>query len=208
MCNRIWGTLRETSEQARKAGINRETGLCRTGLDEYLAVIFPNTHDWVHNRNVRDARWPDGKRCQCRPDYRSESRMLIVEFDGTDHYRKPDVIHKDEQTTKVYKSLGYKVVRIPYFIQLTNKAVETMFGVKVNQHLFDETVSSLGAGEGSPAYLCADGIERMARDFKKFPEQYKVNMEAMKNVPMEEKYLCRAELLEAAYNKLQAVGVL
>lgn len=32
---RIWGFLRETKENAVKAGVDKDTGLIRTGLDEY-----------------------------------------------------------------------------------------------------------------------------------------------------------------------------
>ncbi|WP_164849068.1 hypothetical protein [Flavobacterium columnare] len=38
-----FGFLRETSEKAKRAGIDPATNLHRTGLDEYLAVIFPKT---------------------------------------------------------------------------------------------------------------------------------------------------------------------
>lgn len=47
-----FGFLRENKEKALKAGIDTETGLCRTGLDEYLNVIFPNINDWVHDKQV------------------------------------------------------------------------------------------------------------------------------------------------------------
>lgn len=33
---RQWGFLRETKEKAAEAGIDKDTGVCRTGLDEYL----------------------------------------------------------------------------------------------------------------------------------------------------------------------------
>lgn len=46
--NKVWGSLRETTELAQKAGIDKDTGLVRTGLDKYLSVIFPDTHDWLH----------------------------------------------------------------------------------------------------------------------------------------------------------------
>ena len=36
----VWGFLRETKEDAAKAGIDKDTGLCRTGLEEYLKVIM------------------------------------------------------------------------------------------------------------------------------------------------------------------------
>lgn len=45
-----WGFLRETTEAAIKAGIDRGTGLHRTGLNEYLKVIFPDIDDWVHDK--------------------------------------------------------------------------------------------------------------------------------------------------------------
>ena len=45
-----WGFLRETTEAAIKAGVDRGTGLHRTGLNEYLKVIFPNVDDWVHDK--------------------------------------------------------------------------------------------------------------------------------------------------------------
>lgn len=40
-----WGYLRETSELALKAGIDKNTGLHRTGLNDYLKVIFPDVDD-------------------------------------------------------------------------------------------------------------------------------------------------------------------
>lgn len=48
--NKVWGFLRETTELAKKAGIDKDTGLVRTGLNEYLSVIVPNTHDWLHDK--------------------------------------------------------------------------------------------------------------------------------------------------------------
>ena len=90
-----WGFLRETSEKAQKAGIDSDTGLHRTGLEEYLKVIFPeiSKEEWIHDKGV------PGSKSQTRPDYRCESLKLIVEFDGLQHYQKPDVICADEIKT-------------------------------------------------------------------------------------------------------------
>ena len=66
-----WGFLRETNDAAKEAGIDAETGLHRTGLEEYLKVIFPNINDWVHNKSN-----PSWKR-KLRPDYRSESLKIV-----------------------------------------------------------------------------------------------------------------------------------
>lgn len=187
-----WGFIRETSELALKAGKDKETGLYRTGLNEYLAVIFSETSDWVHDKVIQ------GSGLRTRPDYRSESLKLIVEFDGMQHYQKPDVIHRDAENTKRYDELGYKVVRIPYFIQLSNSAVEKMFGVNVEEKLFDEKYPSLGIDNG-PGYLCYQGILRMAKEFKEFPSQYKVNIE---NLRKYDDFFTGVGFLEKAYNSL------
>ena len=39
-----WGFVRETVEAAKKAGIDADTGLHRTGLEEYLSVIKRTEH--------------------------------------------------------------------------------------------------------------------------------------------------------------------
>lgn len=197
--NKVWGFLRETTELAQKAGIDKDTGLVRTGLNEYLSVIFPNTHDWLHDKAFGEH---DGLKYKIRPDYRSDSLKLIVEFDGLPHYENPDTIQKDSANQKIYEKHGYKVVRIPYFIQLSNDVVEQLFGVKVKEPLFDDSYPSLGiSGRHSPAYLCPAGIKRMAKEFLRFPKQYEVNVRALKaaNNPA----LSGVEYLEEEISKLK-----
>lgn len=173
-----WGFLRETAALANKAGIDKDTGLHRTGLEVYLKVIFPEIDDWIHDKTLGLV---NNKLYRSRPDYRSEKLKLIIEFDGLQHYTKPDIIEKDLKHTELYQNLGYKVVRIPYFIQLTNKAVKYLFDVDVSEELFNETISSLGIeGQNTPAYLCPAGVKRMANEFKNFPEQYKTNLDFLK----------------------------
>lgn len=46
--------------------------------------------------------------------------------------------------------------------------------------------------------LCIDGIKRMAKEYRKFPEQYKINIQYLKNNDKENKTYWR--LLEAFYN--------
>lgn len=175
-----WGYLREDSAKAKLAGYDKATGYNRTGLDEYLKVIFPEVDDWIHDKTT--GLTLDGKKVLNRPDYRSEKLKMIVEFDGLPHYQKPDIIFKDLVNTKFYEDNGYKVVRIPYFIQLTNEAVKILFGVEVKEKLFDENLPSLSIEECStPAFLCPLGIERMIEDFKRFPKQLSLNVNFLKS---------------------------
>lgn len=143
-------------------------------------------------------------RYRSRPDYRSEKLKLIVEFDGLQHYTKPDIIEKDIKTTELYKNFGYTVVRIPYFIQLSNNAVKTLFDVDASEELFDETIPSLGVnGQNTPAYLCPAGLNRMAEEFMKFPEQYKTNIDFLKK--QNDPYRSGVEFLEKEYNNRSSV---
>ena len=191
-----WGFLRETEALAKRAGIDKDTGLHRTGLENYLKVIFPDVDDWIHDKAIGNV---NGKLYRSRPDYRSEKLKLIIEFDGLQHYTKPDIIQKDLINSALYKKFGYKVVRIPYFIQLTNQAVKTLFDVVVSEELFDETISSLGIeGQNTPAYLCSAGVTRMAEEFKKFPEQYKANIDFLKK--QNDAFRTGVEFLENEYN--------
>ena len=187
-----WGFLRETTEAAIKAGIDRGTGVHRTGLNEYLKVIFPNVDDWVHDKAL--GLTVNNKVCRKRPDYRSEKLKMIVEFDGIQHYTMPDRIKNDVLSTKFYESLGYKVVRIPYFIQLTNKAVKYFFNVDVKEPLFNENIHSMDKNDrNTPAFLCGAGVLRMIEEFKHHPEQYRVNKEFL--ISQNDQFLTGADLI-------------
>lgn len=117
-----------------------------------------------------------------RPDYRSEKLKMIIEFDGLQHYTNPSNILKDLKNTREYEEGGYKVIRIPYFIQLTNEAVLNLFGVDINEPLFPDNIPSMASsGKNTPAFLCPEGIKRMVTELRKFPSQMEVNLLALKN---------------------------
>lgn len=82
---------------------------------------------------------------------------------------------------------------------MSNKAVKPFFDVDVSDELFDETIPSLGvAGYNTPAYLCPAGLKRMALEFRKFPEQYKTNIDFLKF--QNEPFRSGVEFLEKEYN--------
>ena len=194
-----WGFLRETKEAAEKAGLDADTGLHRTGLEEYLAVIFPDVHDWVHDKTIPNL--PEGVKCRKRPDYRSETLKLIVEFDGVQHFETPKQIREDINTRILYESFGYKVVRIPFFIQLTNAAVLEYFNVNVSERLFNPEIPSMGIKGTNPATLCTAGVQRMAEMFLNHADQYLTNLNFLKS--FNDDYMTGASLLEDAYNRIK-----
>ena len=191
-----WGFVRETREMAIKAGKDKDTGIFRTGLEDYLLVIYPEISEeqWIHDKPI------DGSGRRTRPDYRCEQLKLIIEFDGVQHYQQPDIIRKDKDNQLFYEKLGYTVIRIPYFIQLTNEVVSKMFWREVDEELFDPNIGSMGPyGRNSPAYCCYAGLKRMVADFKKYPQQYKVNIKTLKVA--NDDFLTGVELLEKMYNE-------
>lgn len=170
-----WTWIREVNEKNDRKNIDVKTGWRYTPLEKYLAVIFPETTDWVHDKQCTISS------LRCIPDFRSESLKMVIEFDGILHYSNPDQIERDRQKDEAYKTAGYKVVRIPYFIQLTNDAVKQLFGKTVDEPLFDSQMASLFTDlKNTPAYLCHAGVVRMAKEFSRFPDQYKVNVESLK----------------------------
>lgn len=170
-----FGFLRETDIMAQKAGVDTSTGLPRTGLEIYLSYIFPNCNDWIHDRPFGAI--INGKKCLKRPDYRSESLKLIVEFDGLLHYQNPLNIINDVDNAKTYKQFGYKVVRIPYFIQMTKENVKRLFGVNIDSELFPNGICSFSVeNKNTPAFLCIEGVKRMAKEFQMFPDVYEMEI--------------------------------
>jgi very-short-patch-repair endonuclease len=55
--------------------------------------------------------------------------MLILEFDGDNHYKSAEKIKSEESKNQIFHNLGYKIIRIPYFVQLTKQVMENLFGI-------------------------------------------------------------------------------
>ena len=172
MENKKWGYLRETREMVAKAQEKYPDGVY-TGLEDYLEVIYPGK-TWIHDQPFGE----HGNRFyKIRPDYLCEEEKLIVEFDGLQHYTNPVNIRKDEQNQKTYESFGYKVIRIPYFVQLTKEVVLQMFGIDVQQPLFDPELPSMSVKwSNTPAFCCIQDVSRMASELHLYPQQYDVNL--------------------------------
>ena len=184
--------IRETREMAEKAAKqNPESKFI--GLDDYLPFLYPNK-TWIHDK-------PFGKRCgesyRIRPDFLCEDEKMIIEFDGLQHYTNPLNIRKDLVNQSIYESFGFKVIRIPYFINLTSDVVREMFGINIHGCIFDPNLPSMSVKwQNTPAFCCYEGIMRMAEDFKRYPQQYEVNMRQLE--ADNDEGLSGASLLKAA----------
>lgn len=136
--------------------------------EKNLTQIFESCvpeFQFVHNKTVPDSG------IKSRPDYRFETIKLIVEFDGYRHYQNTAVILSDYQKDKIYSAMGYRIFRLPYFIQMTSKIISQLFNqtIPYNQtypHGFIDEQALL------PADFCELGIQRFLSDLNTF-EDYK-----------------------------------
>ena len=94
-------------------------------LGDCLKQLYPN-ETFIHDKVVPNSG------IKLRPDYCCERMKLVVEFDGYHHFQKMDTILSDHVKNKTYTGMGYKVVRIPYFVQLSSETVKHYFNMVVD----------------------------------------------------------------------------
>lgn len=159
---------------------------CITSLEKYLRAIYPETDDWVWNKPIpasvqkRLSKNANFKTRHFRPDAFSESLCLAVEFDGLPHYQSLRAILNDKKKDAFYRSLSsLRVVRIPYWIQLSRTNIKYLLGVDVKDEMctldysfFDSPRKGFGLSI-SPAAMNAHGFERFCREVSKedFPDE-------------------------------------
>lgn len=79
-------------------------------------LLENNISDWESEKHFRDM----DKNKNYFADYCFEDKKLIIELDGTQHYK---TIEKDKVRDEFLSSLGYKIIRIPH-----KKFKERFFG--------------------------------------------------------------------------------
>lgn len=133
-----------------------EKYLTEQSLGDFLNEKIPG--NWIHDKPFLG---------RFKPDYRNENRKLIVEFDGYAHYTQAYKILSDMAKDELYINSGYAVVRIPYFIQLSDSVCLTLFNrnITTNQvypHGFIDKKCIL------PADFCEAGIKKFKQDLDRF----------------------------------------
>lgn len=102
-----------------------------------------------------------------RPDYVCENLKLIVEYDGDQHYRSAKKIKNEIKKNELFQKLGYTVIRIPYFIQISSATIEYLFGKKItyNQIFPHGFISKTVI---MPCDFCELGIRKFESDLEMF----------------------------------------
>lgn len=136
------------------------------------------TDDWVNNKGIpKDIQLSRAKELTkmrlFRPDYRSEKLSLIIEFDGVSHYTTPSVILNDIDKVKFYNQLGYKVIQIPYFVQIDTHSIKHYFDKELEyesnlMHGFN--IINNKPNQNNPAIFSELGIKKFEREYNNLPE--------------------------------------
>ena len=160
-----------------KCGL-REWGEEPYHLNKCLERIFPN-NVFIHNKymKINNEYVINRMGSKIRPDYMCEELKMVVEFDGEPwmgggHYTDPNVALKDLENKAILEDLGYKVIRIPFYVQLDNDAIEYYFGVKyTGDPLYDMYYDHgfIFPECKTPAYFCMEGLKKFQNDLFELP---------------------------------------
>jgi len=115
-----------------------------------------------------------------RPDIRIESMKLIIEFDGYLHYTNSNTCMKDLQKDIDYVNAGYRIIRIPYFIQWCSEISSFVINknvvcTQVYPHGFIDSKAIL------PADFCWLGLQRFLRDLELYKFAKNDIIQSLKN---------------------------
>ena len=134
--------------------------LTESNLKDYIEQIYPDT-EWIHDKRFPEQRF--------RLDYVNHDKKIVIEFDGYQHYTKALAIIRDTRKDRILTSLGYTVIRIPYFIQLDKKTIKVLFGIDCNiQQQYPHGFISNEPTLVLPCDFCELGIENFKKDLDRF----------------------------------------
>lgn len=144
--------------------------LTEENLGVFLNIYFQQGK-WIHDKSFIG---------RLRPDYRNEFYKMIVEFDGYAHYTTSKRILVDKKKDELYSKEGYRVIRIPYFIQLSKYTIKKLFNININYeqqypHGFIDNKCIL------PADFCYLGIRKFLNDLNNFSNIKDEIIESLKN---------------------------
>jgi len=100
--------------------------------------------------------------------YQIQGHTTVVEFDGDQHYWDSLKIKVDSEKDAVARSLGYSVVRVPYWVQLTNETALHYFGVQAQ--ISQDFPHGFITTKIFPASFSAMGVSRFSRELSALPE--------------------------------------
>jgi hypothetical protein len=108
--------------------------------------------------------------------FERNGQTIIVEYDGDEHYRNSLAIKSDREKDLIVKELGFSIVRIPYWVQLTNETFMHYFGFDPGTHIIQKFSHGFITTVFFPASYCEMGIDRFANELNSLPIGVKNNV--------------------------------
>ena len=100
--------------------------------------------------------------------YEMNGARVAVEFDGDEHYRHSLKIKADRKKDQVAREYGYRVVRFPYWLQLTSATLRHYFAL--DAEVIQDFPHGFITTRFFPASFCELGLERFQREFESLPK--------------------------------------
>ena len=101
--------------------------------------------------------------------FRQNSSLVLVEYDGDEHYRDSMKIKADREKDRLVQENRMQVIRIPYWVQLDNVTLQHYFGLsaEIQQNFPHGFITT----KLFPASFCELGVERFINDLDALPSQ-------------------------------------
>lgn len=104
--------------------------------------------------------------------YRSDYMVgnTIIEFDGWRHFTQVNTIMRDRKVKEIWESLDYRVINIPYFVQLDSIMIEKYFGIKTD-YICKFPHGFIDKDALTPDNFCTIGIKRYFSILETLPKE-------------------------------------
>jgi hypothetical protein len=101
--------------------------------------------------------------------------VVAVEFDGHSHYCDSMRIKVDHEKEHIAASVGCRVIRIPYWVQLTTQTVAHYFGIEaaIEQDFPHGFISS---NIVFPASYCGLGLQKFRSELTSLPAEVRIQV--------------------------------
>jgi hypothetical protein len=106
--------------------------------------------------------------------YLSAEGTVVVEYDGDPHYCNTIRIKADREKDRVAADLGFRVVRFPYWIQLTSEMLAHYF--ELSAEIRQDFPHGFVTTKIFPASFCEIGVERFEHELRDLPSGVRMSV--------------------------------
>ena len=150
-----------------------------------VAEIFWPDDIWNAQRKFKYD--PTNKRKYYKVDCLSETRNVVWEYEGPDHYNNVWKLSRDEHRRHYFEELGMTFLRWPYFCQLTRDIARYFFKEDYSEEKYLKAIRLVYGAESesgilapgfhttkhTPANFVARGERRFLKELDEFPVSLK-----------------------------------